>query len=485
MDIRDVLLILRRSWALILVTTILGVALSAVWSFSRTPQYVAEAQLFVSVKTTEASASSIARGTTFARSAVESYAPIANKSIVMNRVVADLDLPLTGEELSERVRSEVLTNTSIISIQVTDSSAERAALIANTTSSVLADVVSNDLEATPDELGVRVELESIQDAERPEAATSPRTLWNIGLGLISGVALGVGLSVVRSVFDTRVRSKSDVELVTDVPIIGTIGRDVEVGRGPLVAVQDPLSPLVESYRVLRTNLRYLDVGSSSKSVVVTSSGPGEGKSTTAANLAVVMADAGQRVVLVDADLRRPSVAKKLGIEGGVGLSDVLIGRVSLEGALQQWGKNQLFVLPSGRVPPNPSELLGSSAMEKVLEAVGEVFDYVIVDAPPALAVTDAAVLSRLTGGALMVVASDRARRHELGNAIESLGKVDGKILGVVVTMVSMKGLSDAYGYGSYTYEAYQETLSSTAQDITPPAAQDTTPSTNKPGPGVV
>lgn len=454
MNLRDLLVILHRSWGIILVATLLGAGLSAAWSLAREPQYLARAQLFVTVKTDEASSATMTRGAAFARAAVASYAPIANKSVVLKRVITDLNLDTTVEELSEQVSADALTNTSIITISVTDPRAEQAASIANKTSVVLADVISNHLERTS-YLGTRVQLELIESAQVPEQIATPRTASNIGLGIFSGLGLGVGLAVVRGLLDTRVRSRGDVEAVTDVPILGVIGRDDVVGRGGLVSVLDPLSPLVESYRVLRTNLRYVGVGGVARSVVVTSSAVGEGKSTTAANLAVVLADAGGRVVLVDADLRKPSLAVKLGIEGEVGLSDVLIGRVSLEGGLQRWGKNQLFVLPAGRVPPNPSELLGSGAMEAVVGALGEVFDWVIVDAPPALAVTDAAVLSGLTGGALMVVASDRARRHEVAGALESLGKVGGRVLGVVMTMVLSRGVADAYGYGASSYGTHQ------------------------------
>ncbi|MGO3085805.1 CpsD/CapB family tyrosine-protein kinase, partial [Ancrocorticia populi] len=216
--------------------------------------------------------------------------------------------------------------------------------------------------------------------------------------------------------------------------------------------------LVESYRALRTNLRYLDVENNQKSIVVTSAGPGGGKSTTAVNLAIVMADAGSRVVLIDADLRKPKVAMMLGIEGSVGLSDLLIGRVNFEDALQQWGRKQLFVLPSGRIPPNPSELLGSSAMEKTLEALSAHFDYIIIDSPPTLVVTDAAILSTRTGGAVVVSAAGKTRKDELADAFDTLENVDGRVLGVIATMVPTKG-PNSYNYGAYSYKSYTESSS--------------------------
>ena len=276
---------------------------------------------------------------------------------------------------------------------------------------------------------------------------------NLVLGLLAGLLAGGALALIRSILDTKIRSKSDIESLTDLPIVGTIGKDPDSQKRPLVALKDPRNPLVESFRSLRTNLSYLNVEDEAKTFVITSAGPNEGKTTTTINLAVVMADSGARVALVDADLRKPSVAKALGIEGGVGLSDLLAGKVALQDVLQQFGRQQLFVLPSGRIPPNPSELLGSQAMGKVLDMLGELFDYVIVDTPPVLAVTDAAILSKRTGGAIMIAAAAKVRKQELSNALEALETVDGKVLGIVVTMVPTKG-PDAYSYSSYSYQYY-------------------------------
>ena len=448
MELHDYLMILRKSWVLILTVTMLCVGGAAVWSLTRTPQYEATTELFVSVRSNEASVGDLSQGSSFAQEAVTSYVTIVNRAIVLDQVIEELDLPITRDELAEQISADSPPDTVLIRIYATDPDPEQAALLANTTSEVFSEVVSDELENVDEGSPARVQVKTVQSATVPTSAVTPQVPLNLAVGLVAGLALGILIAVLRSVLDTKIRSKEDVAVVTGLPVLGVIGRDGGAGVRPLVAVQDPGSPLVEAYRVLRTNLRYVDVGDGLTSVVVTSAGPGEGKSTTAANLAIVMADAGRRVALVDADLRKPSVAGKLGVEGGVGLSDVLIGQVSLEGALQQWGKNQLFVLPAGRVPPNPSELLGSSAMEKVLEALSGVFDYVIIDAPPALVVTDAAVLSRSTGGVLVVAASGRVGRVELGGAVESLRKVGGKVVGVVVTMVPTKG-PDTYATFSH------------------------------------
>lgn len=458
MELRELFLILRKSWILVLSTTLLLLGGAAIWTLTSTPQYQADTRLFVSVRTGEASAVDLTQGSNFAQQAVKSYVSVVGSSIVLDEVISELGLSVTSEELSEQIDAESPANTVLIDIKVTDVNPSKAADIANTTSSVFAAVVSDQLESSEEGAPTRVQVDVIQPARIPEEPVSPNAKMNLALGLLLGLGLGVGLAVLRNVLDTRVRSKDDIVAITTLPIVGTIAKDPDADKRPLIALEDPKNPLVESYRALRTNLRYLGIENSQKSIVVTSAGPGEGKSTTAANLAIVMADAGKRVVLIDADLRKPKVAKPLGIEGSVGLSDVLIGQASFEDTLQQWGRKQLFVLPSGKIPPNPSELLGSRAMEKVLDALSAHFDYIIIDAPPVLVVTDAAILSTHTGGAVVASAAGKTRKAELADAFEALGAVDGKVLGVIATMVPTKG-PNSYTYGAYSYKNYSESSS--------------------------
>ena len=216
---------------------------------------------------------------------------------------------------------------------------------------------------------------------------------------------------------------------------------------------DPLSPRAESFRTLRTNLQFVDVGRASRSFVITSSVQREGKSTTSANLAIAMSDAGSRVLLVDADLRRPKVADYMGLEGAVGLTDVLAGRVKLADVIQPWGTGRLFVLPAGTVPPNPSELLGSQPMQKLIEFFEQEFDAVIFDAPPLLPVTDGAILARKVGAVILVVASGHTHKAQVKGALDTLRNVDAQASGVVLTMLPTKG-PDAYGYARYGYYGY-------------------------------
>ncbi len=295
-----------------------------------------------------------------------------------------------------------------------------------------------------------MKIETIQAATAPEAASSPNVPLNLALGALVGFAIGIGIAVLRSVLDTRIHSLHDISQITDKPLLGGIALDPDARTRPLIVHADPRNPRAESFRSLRTNLQFVNIERGPRSFVITSAGPGEGKSTTTANLAISLAETGASVALIDGDLRLPKVAEYLDIEGGVGLTDVLIGRAELAEVLQKWGRGRLYVLPSGRVPPNPSELLGSAAMETLLNQLTSQFDYVLIDAPPVLLVTDAAVVSKLTGGAILVAASGATKKQELAGAVRALEAIGSRLLGVIVTMLPTKG-PDSYGYGNYTY----------------------------------
>jgi len=450
-ELRDYIRILYKNWILIVACALLGVAAAAAVSIAATPKFVSTTDLYVSVRSGSDSASSeLVQGTSFARQAVTSYVSIVNSAIVLDPVIDELGLDLTERQLSAMVTATSPLNTVLIQISVTNDDPVLAANIANSVGTNLADVVVDVLEKPDGDGESLVRIETVQPAVASSNPTSPNVPLNLVLGLLLGLALGVGAAVLRTVLDTRIHSAHDIATVTDKPMLGGISFDPDAVKRPLVVHVDPQSPRAESFRKLRTNLQFLNVDSRPKSFVITSSVPGEGKSTTAANLAISLAETGAKVVLVDGDLRLPRIAEYMGIEGAVGLTDVLIGRAELTDVLQKWGRNQLYVLPSGRVPPNPSELLGSRNMEQLITTLTSEVDYVIIDAPPILLVTDAAVISKFIGGSILVAAAGRTTKGEIASAVGALEHVSDSLLGVVVTMLPTRG-PDAYGYGTYAY----------------------------------
>jgi capsular exopolysaccharide synthesis family protein len=280
---------------------------------------------------------------------------------------------------------------------------------------------------------------------------------DLALGLALGLLLGAAYAVARDLLDRRLRTAEDVADRFDVTVVGAVptfdGRAESPSLVP--SLQHPVVDRVagEAFRKLRSNLTYMDVDDPPRSIVVTSPKAGDGKSTVAVNLAAAVAASGEPVVLVDADLRHPSVAESLGLVEGVGLTDVIVGRIPLQEALQtvRTGDDDFKVLAAGRVPPNPSELLGSKVMGGVLETLLR-SALVILDAPPLLPVTDAAVLSRRADGALVVISAGRTVDNELGAALAELGGVHGRVLGVILNRVPRGEDTGSY----YTYHRAEE-----------------------------
>ncbi|MCH8559415.1 polysaccharide biosynthesis tyrosine autokinase [Nesterenkonia sp. DZ6] len=453
MELREYLRILHRGWLIIVLATLAGIGAAATYSMLQSPQYEAGTRVYVSTD----SASTVAelgQGTTYTQQIVESFVQVTTTPRVLQPVIDDLGLQQTPAELSESVAVSTDANTVLMQITATDEDPTLAAEIANSVTESLIGVVG---EITPGSSGEDspVTVEVLQEAVAPESPVAPRIPLNLALGFLVGMALGVGIAVLREVLDTKIRGEHDISAITDTPVLGGITYDPEAQKRPLVVQVDPKSPRAESFRTLRTNLQFLEVGESRRSFVVTSSIQGEGKSTTVANLAITMQEAGQRVLVIDADLRRPRVADYFGLEGAVGLTNVLIGKVDLADVVQYWGPHDLAVLPAGDIPPNPSELLGSPSMDALLRFVEDQFDVVLIDAPP-LAVTDAAVLATRATGAIMVVAAGKTTRQRFTRSISSLESVGAKLFGVVPTMLPTKG-PDAYGYGLYGYAyTYEE-----------------------------
>ncbi len=282
----------------------------------------------------------------------------------------------------------------------------------------------------------------------PQYPVKPRTRLNTLLAAVVGAMLATGVAFLIEYLDDTVKTSEDVEQVLGVPALGAIGRlrPKEVREGLITALQ-PRSPISEGYRTLRTNIQFSTVDRPLRTLLVTSAGPAEGKTTTAANLGVVMAQAGLKVIVVDSDLRRPALHRMLGVSNSRGLSTSLLEEnPSLDGTLQATGVENLWVLTSGPLPPNPSELLGSERMARLMERLKEKADVVVFDSPPALAVTDAAVLAREVDGVLMVVDAGATRREVVVRARETLARVGANILGAALNKLSPKGTSGYYYY---------------------------------------
>ncbi len=294
---------------------------------------------------------------------------------------------------------------------------------------------------------------------------SPRTVHNVVIAGVLAVLLGVGLAFLAEHLDDSIRSKEDLERAapstTVLSLIPTVRTWKDRHAPMVVSVKDPTSPAAEAYRTLRTAIQFGALDRPLQSLQITSATAQEGKTTTLANLAVALAGAGQEVVVVSTDLRRPRVHEFFGVSNEVGFTSVLLGQVSLEEALiSVEGVPRLRILASGPLPPNASELLQTQRAADVLQAITDTGRFLLIDAPPVLPVTDAAILSRRVQGTILVFAAGQTSRREVGRAIELLRVVDAPIIGTVLNRAPYEA---AYGYADYRYAADPTRMSSNGQ----------------------
>lgn len=449
MELKDYLRILRRSWIIVVACVLIGVLGAGVTSLLIKPTYKSDTKLFVALQNS-GSVTELQQGNVFSQARVQSYVKTVSTPTVLQPVIDSLGLDLTPQALSQSITASSDVNTVLISISVTDESPVQAAAIAQAVSRSLVEAVDK-LERPAEGEPSPVKLSIVTPATAPTAPSSPNVRLNLVVGFLAGLAAGVGVAVLRSILDTRIRGEADLRRVTDTAMLGGVSFDADATKKPLLTQAAAQSPRAESFRQLRTNLQFAHVSHQSKTVLITSSVPGEGKSTTATNLAIALAQAGQTVALVDADLRRPMIAEYLGLERNAGLTTALIGRAEVDDLLQRWGSDQLYVLASGQIPPNPSELLGSEKMKQLIIRLEDAFDAVIIDAPPLLAVTDAAVLAQQVGGVVVVVGTQKVRTTDLEKSLAALKMVQADVLGVVLNRLPVKG-PDAYAYSYYSYD---------------------------------
>lgn len=468
MELSDYLRLVRRNWSFILGCFLIGLLIAAAASMIVKPTYTSSTKLFVAIQGS-GSISELQQGNTFSQARVQSYVETVNTPAVLQPAIDTLGLQVSAAELSQRIQASSDLNTVIISIRAIDASPVQAAAIAQAVGNSLIAVI-NDIESPTQGGPSPVKLSVVTPASAPAAPSAPNAALYLAVGAIGGLLCGVGLAFLRSTLDTKVRGEADLRRITDVPVLGGIAYDSDASRKPLLTQAPPQSPRAESFRQIRTNLQFAHVSHESRAVLVTSSLPGEGKTTTATNLAIALAESGKTVALVDADLRRPRVDDYLGLDRNAGLTTALIGAAELDDLMQPWGEDNLYVLTSGRIPPNPSELLGSEAMKNLILQLERAFDAVIIDAPPLLPVTDSAVLAQRVGGVVMVVGSSKVKQADLERSLESLRMVQADLLGLVMNLLPAKG-ADAYAY-SYSYTTKEDASKVRPPRVLPTAAKN-------------
>jgi tyrosine-protein kinase Etk/Wzc len=310
------------------------------------------------------------------------------------------------------------------------------------------------------EAGKMTNISVVDRATVPSRPIKPRKERNMAFGVIVGLALGMGAAFMLDYADSSVRTPTDVDRYAGLSILGSVPRIKARGRkrdevsrvvSRLLTRQDARSTVAEAYKTIRTNIQFTSPDKPVRTVLVTSAVPGEGKSTVSANLAIALAQLGKKTLLVDADLRKPMLGRIFKAGAPEGLSDCLAGKVEARGVIQPTGVERLDLLPAGTIPPNPSELLSSNRMEELLGRLKTEYDYVIFDSPPAIAVTDAAILGSRLDGTILTVKAAKTDRFALARASEIMDRVRANVLGAILNMVTPRSGRYAYYYHYYPY----------------------------------
>lgn len=443
----------RRWWWMLVTGLVVGALAGGIGSALMTKQYTATSQLYVGTASTGGSSDAY-NGAMLSQKQVASYAEIATGNALGQRVVDDLHLDKTAGEVAGMITAGAHKDTVILDLSVVSDDAGLSRDIANSAAARLQDMVRElNVRTSPEGQSGAPQIAVLNQAEAPSSPSAPNTKMLIAAGLVLGLVVGALAALVKGLTDRRITDPDTLRELVDAPVVGTVSTSETLAQTHKIDFAAASTPSAEQFRELRTNLRFLDVDNAPKILSVTSGMPGTGKTTLALNLALALADDGEDVVLVDADLRSPSIAGYAGgnLQPAVGLSTALAGAADIEDVIQDSAVEGLHVITGGQVPPNPAELLGSRRFGELLTQLAGRYDHVIVDASPVLPVTDGALVAAATNGVILAVRHGETTTDQLSATVGNLSSVNANILGTVFTRTPANGRGK-YGYG-YGYGA--------------------------------
>ncbi len=432
--------IIKRWYLVIFLPLLLAGSLYIYSSYNYTPVYTAKATLMVT--RSAGSAFTTSSDVHLSRTLVATYQEIAKSRRILNLVASDDMIPYSADGLYGKVRVEGVGTTELIEISATDLDPVLASYIANMTSRVFMDQIGEVIRGS--------QVTILDEAPVPRGPSNRPGGVNHLVAVLIGLAGAVGLAFFFDYLDQSIKERDEAEKLLGLPVLGFVPR--VSGKGEVTV--SGRSPQAESIRTLRTNLQFISADKPIRRILVTGANPSCDKSTISANLAMTMAQAGNSVLLLDADLRRPTQQRIFNVEMEPGLSSLVFNSdLLLHEVLQESGKDNLQVLTCGPIPPYPAEMLSSQRMKELVRRLSEQFDYLIFDSPPVLAVTDAVVLSSLVDATLLVLDYGRVKRGDAVETMKQLERVQAKVVGSVLNNVP---------YSSSYYNGYKNYYSAKA-----------------------
>ncbi|MFT8357433.1 MAG: polysaccharide biosynthesis tyrosine autokinase [Bifidobacterium aquikefiri] len=433
LTIMDLLAAIRKHWAIAVSAFAVVLILVGAYTILATPQYTASSELYATYDNASADSESITDINTagsYISTQIKSYPTLATTQAVLDPVISDLNLNMNVAELGKLITVSNPTNTMLIDISVETDSPAQSQQIANAVAESLSKTVKSSLYSSKNS---PVKLAVVQKATLPTSPSSPNIKLNLLIGVLLGSIVGILAALLRDMTDTRLNSIQDLRRITGAPLLGSIPTSDAVSKAKPVVSDDPNSMVAEEYRRIRGNLSFIAPveGTHSRLLIVTSTLPSEGKTSTSTNLAAAFAENGSRVLLIDADLRHPSISNKLEIDGSIGLSHVLSNQANVADAVQRYWKNDLHVMPAGPKPPNASLLLNSTLMEAMIQQALKQYDYVIVDTTPLDIAADAGMFGRISKGIVLVSGRGVCDKKELAESVAQLKNVNVPIIGTI------------------------------------------------------
>lgn len=443
MELTRYLRFVQRWWWLMVLGVTLGALTGYGVSHLLTPTYRSTATLLVNE--TQVPGTIAYNDILTSERLTKTYRELITKRPVLEQVIEEQGLTMRPGDLEKMMDVAVVRDTQLLLLSVEHEDPQLAQVLANALAYAFIESNTEDRLSRPGSVSV------VEAGELPDSPVNPRIALNTVLAALAGLAIAVGVALLLEYLDDTVKTAEDLE-TTGLVALGGVARfpRPRTETESLMVGSQRRSSAAEAYKVLRTNVEFSTLDRPGQSLLVTSANPGEGKTTTTANLALAIAQTGKRVVVVDSDLRRPNLHKVFGLSNTGGLSSALLSKeASLDGYVQSTRFENLAVLTSGPLPPNPSELLSSRRLDAVVKALKRQADVTLFDSPPALPVTDASILASKVDGTILVVDSGKTRVDALRRAYETLSRSKTRVLGGILNKLSPKGRG--YYYYHYYY----------------------------------